>query len=67
MEQLMDIADRYISLVHDPRPLDLDAPYRRHRILVEAAQLRSGPAIAKALTAHLTESLACIKTRLSAV
>jgi DNA-binding GntR family transcriptional regulator len=65
IEQLMDIADRYIRLVQDPRPRELDAPYRRHRILVEAAELRSGPAIAEALATHLTESLACIKTRLA--
>jgi len=62
MQQLMDVTDRYIGLVYDARPLDREEPYRRHRILVEAAALRSGHAITKALTAHLKESLGYIQT-----
>ncbi len=64
MQRLMDVTDRYIGLVYDPGPAEPDEPYRRHRVLVEAAELRSAPAMAKALTDHLTESLACIKARL---
>ena len=62
IERLMDVADRYIGLVRDARPLDLEEPYRRHRNLVEAAESRSGPVIATALTAHLKESLSSITT-----
>jgi DNA-binding GntR family transcriptional regulator len=62
MQRLMDVTDRYIGLVYDARPRDLEEPHRRHRILVDAAQLRSGPAITKALTAHLKESLDHVKT-----
>lgn len=64
MQRLMDVTDRYIGFVYDARPLDLEEPYRRHRILVEAAELRSGPAITQAVTVHLKESLEYIRTSL---
>ena len=65
-QRVMDVAARYIGLVYDARLLGPDEPCRRHRILVDAARSRRGPAIERALSAHLRENLSYIKSRLTA-
>ena len=64
-QRLMDVADRYVKLVYDARPVAFDEPYRRHLELVEAAETRSAPAIRKALTAHLSENREYMKAWLA--
>lgn len=64
-QRLMDIADRYIGLVYDARPVAFDEPHRRHLALVEAAETRSPPVVRKALTAHLSENLEYMKAWLT--
>lgn len=56
-QRLMDVADRYVGLVYDARPVAFDEPYRRHRELVDAAETRSAPVMRKAVAAHLSENL----------
>ena len=53
----MDVSDRYVGLVYDARPVAFDEPYRRHLVLVEAAETRSAPVMRKAVAAHLAENL----------
>jgi DNA-binding GntR family transcriptional regulator len=55
--RLWEAADRYIGLVYDARPMGPEEPYRRHRLLVLAAQKKRGPVMRKALAEHLGESL----------
>lgn len=65
VRRLMDIADRYVGLVYDARPVAFDEPYRRHLELVEAAKRRSAPAMRKALAAHLSDNLKYMRTWLA--
>jgi DNA-binding GntR family transcriptional regulator len=65
VQRLMDVSDRYIGLIYDARPVAFDEPYRRHRELVEAAELRNPAAMKKALVAHLSENLEYMETWLT--
>ena len=56
LRRLWDAADRYVSLVYDGRPVQASEPYRRHRLLVEAAKRKRGPGMRKALAEHLSWS-----------
>lgn len=56
LRRLWDAADRYVSLVYDGRPVSADEPYRRHRLLVEAAKRKRGPGMRKVLAEHLSWS-----------
>jgi DNA-binding GntR family transcriptional regulator len=64
-QRLMDVSDRYVGLVYDARPVAFDEPYRRHLVLVEAAETRSAPVMRKAVAAHLTENLQYMKAWLT--
>jgi DNA-binding GntR family transcriptional regulator len=56
LNRLWDVAERYITLVYDVQPIDVDELYRRHFELVTVARSRKGPAIRKAIIEHLTAS-----------
>ena len=56
LRRLWDAADRYVSLVYDGRPVQASEPYRRHRLLVEAAKRKRGPGMRKVLAEHLSWS-----------
>ncbi len=65
--RLWEASDRYIGLVYDARPIAPQEPYRRHRLLLQAAQTKRGPVMRKALADHLGESLEYMMASLDVV